>query len=151
MRGCEGGLRFVRLRVAPAVETETVSTARGGIEARLAGGRSFVVEPGFDASHLRALLAVLERVGHPSVRQFAHTGWLADDPHLAGGGSDGYALRVRSVGRAGECGDQPGPISGHLFVFASRRHERLKILTWTHGYVLWYKRLEAGVFKLPRA
>jgi len=30
------------------------------IEIRLKGGRSLVVEPGFDAGHLRALLAVLE-------------------------------------------------------------------------------------------
>jgi transposase-like protein len=51
---------FVRLRVAPAVETAPVATTRGGIEVRLVGGRSLVVESGFDPSHLRALLAVLE-------------------------------------------------------------------------------------------
>jgi transposase-like protein len=49
---------FVRVRVAPAAES--VRTACSGIEVRLAGGRSLVVEAGFDASHLRALLAVLE-------------------------------------------------------------------------------------------
>jgi hypothetical protein len=33
------------------------------IEIRLRRGRSLLVEPGFDASHLRALLAVLESEG----------------------------------------------------------------------------------------
>ena len=40
--------------------------------------------------------------------------------------------------------------SGTLFVFVSRRRDRLKILTWdAGGFVIYYKRLEAGCFKLP--
>jgi transposase len=40
--------------------------------------------------------------------------------------------------------------SGHLFVFASRRCDRVKILTFDKGgFVLYYKRLERGQFKLP--
>jgi transposase len=59
-------------------------------------------------------------------------------------GFDRLAQRVQAV--IGE-----DPLSGHLFIFRSRGGNRLKILTWDRdGYVLWYKRLEAGVFKLPR-
>lgn len=40
------------------------------------------------------------------------------------------------------------PLSGHLFLFRSRRGDRLKVLWWDRdGFVLWYKRLEKGVFR----
>lgn len=40
--------------------------------------------------------------------------------------------------------------SGHLFVFTSRRGDRIKILAWdTGGFVLYYKRLEKGRFRMP--
>jgi transposase len=71
--------------------------------------------------------------------------WLASEATDMRCGFDRLAERVRAV--IGQ-----DPVSGHLFVFRSRRGDRLKILVWDRdGFLLWYKRLEAGVFKLPRA
>ena len=70
--------------------------------------------------------------------------WLAAEATDMRCGFDRLAERVQTV--IGE-----DPLSGHLFLFRSRNGNRLKILTWDRdGYVLWYKRLEVGVFKLPR-
>ena len=42
------------------------------------------------------------------------------------------------------------PLSGQLFVFLNKSHNLMKILYWDgDGYVIWYKRLERGTFRLP--
>ena len=70
--------------------------------------------------------------------------WLAVEATDMRCGFDRLAERVKAV-----IGQEP--LSGHYFLFRSRRGDRLKILVWDRdGFVLWYKRLELGVFKLPR-
>ena len=58
---------------------------------------------------------------------------------------DGLAQMVREFLGA-------DPLSGHLFVFRSKRGDRLKLLYWdTDGLAIWYKRLEKGTFRFPAA
>ena len=53
--------KFVEVRVKEPVERPHLTPGTGrAIEIRLHKGRSLLVEPGFDAHHLRALLAALE-------------------------------------------------------------------------------------------
>jgi transposase len=60
-------------------------------------------------------------------------------------GFDGLAAATRSVIRE-------EPESGHLFVFLNRRRNRIKLLVWDRsGYLIVYKRLEAGTFALATA
>src|ERR1035437_6476920 len=84
----------------------------------------------------------------PSLRALDRTQgtriWLAVEAADMRCGFDRLAERVRSV--IGQ-----DPLSDAIFIFRSRRGDRLKLLMWDRdGFVLWYKRLEAGVFKLPR-
>ena len=58
-------------------------------------------------------------------------------------GHDGLAAIVRAQWKVDLYG-------GHLFVFLGRRADRCKILFWDRGgFVLYYKRLERGRFRLP--
>jgi transposase len=69
--------------------------------------------------------------------------WLATAPLDMRRGFDRLAEQVRTI-------LLQDPLSGHLFVFANRSRERLKILWWDQGgYCIYYKRLEKGTFQFP--
>lgn len=44
------------------------------------------------------------------------------------------------------------PMSGEVYVFINKQRNRIKLLHWeAGGFVLYYKRLEKGLFELPKA
>ncbi len=44
------------------------------------------------------------------------------------------------------------PLSGTLFVFTNKRRTGLRLLVWSYGgFILVYKKLEKGRFRLPKA
>ena len=66
---------------------------------------------------------------------------LCTEPTDMRRGFDGLTAMVLAAGE--------DVYSGHLFVFVSRRRNRAKILTFQKGgFVLWYKRLERGRFRV---
>lgn len=71
--------------------------------------------------------------------------YVASEPVDLRKGFDGLAAATRDIVKE-------DPLSGHLFAFLNRRKNRLKILLWqSSGYLLMYKRLEKGRFRLPTA
>jgi transposase len=58
-------------------------------------------------------------------------------------GHDGLVALVRGTWKL-------NPFEGHLFVFLGRGADRVKILAWDrNGFVLYYKRLSQGRFRMP--
>jgi transposase len=70
--------------------------------------------------------------------------YLAAEPIDLRRGHDGLVALVRGMWRL-------NPFDGHLFVFLGRRLDRVKILVWDrNGFVLYYKRLSQGRFRMPK-
>lgn len=41
--------------------------------------------------------------------------------------------------------------AGQIFVFCNKRGDKIKLFYWDrNGYCCWYKRLERGVFRMPK-
>ena len=69
--------------------------------------------------------------------------YLARQPTDLRKGFDGLAALVKA--------EKLDIFSGHLFAFISKSKTRAKIIAWErNGFVLYYKRLEKGRFKLPK-
>lgn len=72
----------------------------------------------------------------PSVRLF-----VATQPVDGRKGADSLMVLVRDVFRH-------DPLGGHLFIFFSRRCDRVRIVYWDrNGFAMWSKRLERGRFR----
>ena len=69
--------------------------------------------------------------------------YLAAEPVDLRRGHDGLVAIVRSTWKL-------NPFEGHLFVFLGKRLDKIKILVWDrNGFVLYYKRLSQGRFRMP--
>ena len=69
--------------------------------------------------------------------------YLASQPVDMRSGHDGLFAIVKSWGL--------DPFNGHLFAFVGKRGDRVKVLVWHRGgFVVLYKRLEKGRFRMPR-
>ena len=72
----------------------------------------------------------------PSVRLY-----VATQPVDGRKGPDSLMSLVRDVLRH-------DPLSGHLFIFFSKRCDRVRIVYWDrNGFAMWTKRLERGRFR----
>jgi transposase len=69
--------------------------------------------------------------------------YLAAEPVDLRRGHDGLVAIARNTWKL-------NPFDGHLFVFLGKRLDRVKVLAWDrNGFVLYYKRLSRGRFRMP--
>jgi transposase len=67
--------------------------------------------------------------------------FVATQPVDGRKGADSLMVLVRDV-------FHHDPLSGHLFIFFSRRCDRVRVVYWDrNGFAMWSKRLERGRFK----
>jgi len=72
----------------------------------------------------------------PSVRLF-----MATQPVDGRKGADSLMVLVREVFRS-------DPLSGHLFIFFSKRCDRVRVVYWDrNGFAMWTKHLQKGRFR----
>jgi transposase len=69
--------------------------------------------------------------------------YLASEPVDMRAGHDGLFAIIKAWGL--------DPFGGDLFAFIGKRGDRAKVLVWHRGgFLLLYKRLEKGRFRIPR-
>ena len=110
-------------------------TAEAVLELVLATGERLRIGTGVDTATLRAVLDVLRTA---SVRVY-----LCLAPCDMRKSFDSLQALVREH-------LELDAFAGHLFVFTSRRKDRVKILYWDRdGFAVWSKRLEEGTYAVP--
>ena len=113
---------------------------RRHLELVLASGERLRIGTGVDAATLRTVLEASARMIHlpASVRVY-----VCLTPCDMRKSFDGLHALVREH-------LELDAFAGHLFVFASRRKDRVKILYWDRdGFAVWSKRLEEGTYAMP--
>lgn len=99
-----------------------------------------------DASHSHGVLIANHRSAVAQWSPTANFLWhreSGDHSHRTSTERDASMITLRLPTRVFLCTMASDPLAGDLFVFVSKRGDRIKLLYWDgDGYVLWYKRLE---------